>query len=179
MCIRDRLERVLRLAGGQPLHTDRNLWCWFVNNTLAMLLSTHVDDLKGSGEKEVVSRVKAILTKEFGALKEAYDTFIHCGIEHETKPDCIELHQTAYAKQLKLMDHVKLTALSTTQSLDELMTAQYQSLLGALSWLTQTRMEVCVYVCALQLAAKSAKVEHALRLNKVCLLYTSPSPRDS
>ena len=33
--------------------------------------------------------------------------------------------------------------------------------------MTQTRLEVCVYVCALQRAAKCAKVEHALRLNKV------------
>ena len=109
------LERVLRLAGGQPLHTDRNLWCWFVDSTLAMLLSTHVDDLKGSGQTDVVTKVKHILTREFGALKESYGNFTHCGIEHVTDvvEKTITLHQESYVKQLKLMDTSELAALET------------------------------------------------------------------
>ena len=163
------LERVLRLAGGAQLHTDKNLWIWFRDSCLVLIISSHVDDMKGAFQSDVFPKVKAILVKEFGALKEAYDNFTHCGIEHVTDPvaKTISLHQEAYVKQLKLMDHVQLAALATTALLDFLLLAQFQSLLGALSWLTQTRMDVCIYVCALQRAAKQARVEHALRLNKV------------
>jgi hypothetical protein len=47
------------------------------------------------------------------------------------------------------------------------MHAKYLSLLGGLSWLIQTRLDIAVYVQALQRASQSPRVEHLIRLNKV------------
>ena len=44
---------------------------------------------------------------------------------------------------------------------------QYQSLLGATAWLCQTRVDICVYVTALQRATSSATIGHVVRLNKL------------
>ena len=163
------LERVLRLAGGHPLHTDRCLWAWFVNSSLALLLSTHVDDLKGCGEDATTKKVLAVLEREFGALKTSVGEFEHCGVKHSTckQTGSISLSQNHYAQQLVLMDHIELASMKSSDLLAEFQVSQYLSLLGGLSWLIQTRTDIAVYVCALQRAAKSPKAEHALRLNKV------------
>lgn len=164
-----KLERSLRAAGGQPLHTDRNLWVWFRDGALCLVLSTHVDDLKGAGEKSEVEKIRLLLTAEFGKLKEAFGTFTHCGIEHETDNQArtIILHQRPCVKQLKLMEAAVLNAMKSDELLPLALVEQFQSLLGALSWLTQTRLDICVYVVALQRAAKSPSAEHAIRLNRV------------
>ena len=165
------LNRVLLLAGGRQLHTDKCLWAWFDNvGCLQLLLSTHVDDLKGCGEEATTTRVLNVLTKEFGILKTQFDDFTHCGIKHETnKQDkSITLHQHEYAQQLILMDAVPLLAVPACTPLTATQHAQYLSSLGGVSWLVQTRTDICVYVCALQRAAKAPQVQHALRLIKVC-----------
>ena len=132
------------------------------------MLSTHVDGIKGTGEQETIDFVLSILTKEFGKLKTVYDNFIHCGIAHETLDDgTLVLHQHEYAKQLILMDALPLAAAKTDAFLTELQHAQYLSLLGGVSWLVQTRLDIPVYVCALQRAATKPRVEHAVRLNRV------------
>ena len=45
--------------------------------------------------------------------------------------------------------------------------AEYLSLLGGLSWTSQTRMDVAVFICSLQRAAKKPLIEHGIRLNRV------------
>ena len=164
-----KLQQSLKRAGGQQLHTDRNIWVWFRLSQLVMVLSTHVDDLKGCGESAEVERLRLHLTAEFGKLKEAYDTFVHCGIEHETdhKAKTVRLHQNAYIKQIKLFDNVILAALKPEAPLTSRMSELYNSLLGALSWLTQTRLDIAIYVVALQRAAKAPHSEHAQRLQRI------------
>ena len=43
----------------------------------------------------------------------------------------------------------------------------YLSLLGGLSWLVQTRMDIAVYVCYLQRNSKATTTEHYLKVNKL------------
>jgi hypothetical protein len=124
--------------------------------------------LKGTGDSATKAHVLKILEQEFGSLKTVEDNFIHCGITHETQVDgTLVLHQHPYAQQLILMDSVPLAAAKTTDPLTLAQQAQYQSLLGGLSWLQQTRLDVAVYTCSLQRSATKPLVEHALRLNRV------------
>ena len=162
---RQKLDIVLKEAGGRPLHTDISLYVWFSGNELVLILSTHVDDLKGTGENATVRTVLKYLASKFGELKTSWNTFEHCGIKHER---CLikctlKIHQNHYVQQLKLQEAAPLLLLSPSTLLNVLQVAEYLSLLGGVSWLTQTRLEVAVYVCALQRAAKSPRVEHALR----------------
>lgn len=131
-------------------------------------MSTHVDDLKGTGHIAVANKLLASLEAEFGKLKTAWNVFEHCGIHHvrDVEADTLEVHQNHYAQQLKLMDPTELAPPDATP-LTTLGIAQYQSLLGGAGWLIQTRLDVAVYICALQRAAKCPRVEHAKRLNKV------------
>jgi len=164
------LDRVLRSAGGRQCHTDKCLWVWFSASSgeMSMLLSTHVDDVKGCGDAATVDHVLRTLAAEFGELKTVYDNFVHCGITHQTMPDgTLVLHQQDYAQQLILMDAIPLAAAKQSTPLDSTQHAQYLSLLGGLSWLTQTRADVAIYTCALHRAAKGPLVEHAVRLNRV------------
>ena len=165
---RTRLVQVLESTGGTALHTDPNLFVWFNSGILTCILSTHVDDLKGAGIEDQVKRILRVLETAFGKLKVAMRVFEHCGIKHEQSSDnqTIRLHQNHYTSQLGLMDLSQID-LKKNKPLNEAQTAEYLSLLGGLSWTTQTRMDTAIYVCALQRAAKAPLAEHAARLNMV------------
>ena len=166
---KSKLHLVLCATGGRPLHTDASLYVWFIGGCLQMVLSTHVDDLKGGGEQETVRKVQKSLEQNFGALKIQESSFEHCGIQHLQSSDCktIRIHQNHYVEQLQAMDITAVALGSHDADLSLSHIADYQSLLGGLSWTVQTRMDVAIYVCSLQRAAKKPKVEHAVRLNKV------------
>ena len=166
---RQKLDLTLREAGGSPLHTDNALYAWFTDSKLTCLLSTHVDDVKGTGERSVMNHILQHLTSKFGQLKTTWNVFEHCGLKHERDltAGTLKIHQEHYVKQLKLQEAGPLLSVAASTPLNVLQIAQFLSLLGAVSWLTQTRLDVAVYVCALQRAAKKPCVEHALRLNKV------------
>ena len=164
---RQRLVQVLRSTGGTPLHNDANLFVWFFGGQLQALLSTHVDDLKGCGVKQKIQEILGVLERAFGSLKTSFRVFVHCGIHHEQSTDDkkIRLHQNAYVSQLQPMSVPPLKLGNT--ALDAKQNADFLSLLGGMSWTTQTRMDTAVFVCALQRAAKAPLMEHATRLNQI------------
>ena len=164
-----KLAMVLRLSGGTPLHTDGCFWVWFVAGTLVMVISSHVDDLKGGGETVHVNKLLKLLEENFGELKLSYNSFEHCGIVHKQSEDkkTISICQDHYAAQLQLLDTSTFCTEEPQTPVSAQVITEYQSLLGGCSWLVQTRTDICIYVCALQRQNKCPKVEHCLRLNKV------------
>ena len=165
---RIRLDLELKKLGGIPLPTDKSLYCFFSKaNELEALVSTHVDDLKGGGTP---ARTKAILEgleRSFGKLKTQHDNFTHCGIVHEKTADGYIMHQNHYAQQLVCIDTSSLNVHKLDEPLSEEFVSKFMSLLGGLSWLIQTRADICVYVTALQRIASKATVGHALKINKL------------
>ena len=166
---KNKLHLVLVETGGRLLHTDGSLYAWFESGSLCMLLSTHVDDLKGGGETKIVARVRAHLELNFGTLKVQLKSFEHCGIIHtQSEDNCkIQVHQNHYVKQLQLMNVTALALGPQNKPLSVPETADFLSLLGGLSWTIQTRTDIAIYVCALQRSAKAPCAEHAVRINKV------------
>ena len=164
---RTRLDQALRSLGGRPLHTDGSLYVFFgPDKKLQLALSCHVDDLKGCGVAATESAVLRGLAAQFGELKVSRKEFDHCGIKYCQQTDKITLSQDHYAAQLRAID---TTAMGTDldRSLTPSELTQYQSLLGGLSWLIQTRTDIAIYVCALQRAACRATVGHIAKLNKL------------
>jgi hypothetical protein len=164
---RIKLDMTLRELGGRPLHSDGALYVWFKGKELSDLLSTHVDDLKGGGDSTEQARIKAGLEKRFGAVKELRGSFEHCGIMHEQGNDCVVLHQNHYVKQVHLLDMVGVSEADNNKALTTKQTASFLTVLGGLSWLIQTRMDIAVYVCALQRVSKAPLVVHYIRLNRL------------
>ena len=73
-----------------------------------MVLSTHIDDLKGGGEKHIVEHVLKGLEKAFGKLKTEKRKFEHCGIVHEQHADLsVSMSMDHYLKELKTVPITK------------------------------------------------------------------------
>eukprot|EP00971_Amphidinium_carterae_P330165 6463041-Amphidinium_carterae.2 len=159
-----RLDVELPSLGGKPLLLDpsRSRYVWRTpDRKLRMISSTHIDDLKGAGEEELTQHVCSKLSSVLGKLKIEQWHFEHSGITHTQDKSTwsVTLSQAQYAEQLRLM-----RVPSGGSECDALCAEDhhaYRSLLGAVSCLTQTRMDICVYVCALQRVAHCPLVAHA------------------
>ena len=163
-----RLDMELRKLGGTPLPTDSSLYCFYSKSKeLEALISTHVDDLKCCGTPERTKKILEDLTRAFGKLKVEHDNFIHCGLKHEKISDGYQVHQSHYAEQLRCIDTSSLDLAQPDKLLSEELRSAYLSLLGGLSWLIQTRLDIAIYVCALQRAASKATTGQVLKLNKL------------
>lgn len=107
------------------------------------------------------------LEQHFGKLKLHVGEFEHCGIIHKQDPVSftVTLSQDHYCKQLKTIPLVK--QISDDEPLTVEIRTLFESLLGALSWLTQTRPDICIYVQALQRISKKATGIHVKRINRI------------
>ena len=72
-----------KLCGGTTLALDKRVYVWHEHGHLTLVMSTHVDDFKGTGRPEVAKRLIAILQTEFGTIKVQWNTFQHVGVMHE------------------------------------------------------------------------------------------------
>ena len=162
-----RLDKILRELGGIPVPTDASLYAFYDSLTLVCLLATHVDDIKGAGTKAATKRILQGLTVAFGQLKTSFDKFEHCGLLHDTGPDGVKISQEHHAAQLRPVPVVDMNTKLIDVMLTVKQTQAFQSVLGGLSWLVQTRGDICIYVVALQRVATRATVGHALKLNQL------------
>ena len=136
--------------------------------SLKMVLSTHVDDLKGSAPKKTALALLEHLQKHVGECKQEWDNFTHTGIEHETRPDrTVYTHQAAYISQLHLMDPKQWLTLSPEDEVDSETHAIYMSLLGGIAWVVLTVPAIAVYVQAAQRRAHRPRAVDCVRLNAI------------
>ncbi len=163
---RTRLCQVLRETGGVPSFSDGCLFLWFFGGILTAIFSIHVDDLKGGGEARQVQKILSTLESAFGKLTIKHKDFEHCGIMHSQSAcnSVTRIHQNHYVAQLRPME---VAGLKAEAELTASQTADFLSLLGGLSWLVQTRLDIAVFICALQRSAKKPRGEHAMRINRV------------
>jgi len=66
-----------------------------------MLLSSHVDDLKGGAPKALALSFLKHLEDHIGKCKQEWENSTHVGIEHERVREGSWTHQTIYTSQLK------------------------------------------------------------------------------
>ena len=162
-----RLDQALRELDLHPVHTDGSIYTKHNDNRLVLIISTHVDDIKGAGVEAEFKLLISGLTKAFGDLKISHKNFEHCGIKYSQDAEKIVMSQHHYALQLRPIDTSTLDVKDLNRVLNVQELSSYQSLLGGLSWLIQTRTDVAIYVCALQRASSKATFGHLLKLNKV------------
>ena len=134
---------------------------------LKMILSTHVDDLKGGASKKNALALLNHLEASVGTCTQEWKTFTHTGIEHVQTDAGINTHQTTYAQQLQLIDATSIKSHPDEELVNETMHSLYMSLLGGLAWLVLTRVDLSVFVQALQRRAHAPRVCDIKRLNTV------------
>ena len=104
--------------------------------------------------------------------------FVSCGVRYlQLDDNTVRLSQQHYALSLQpIVSREIQTGQPETPASDELK-GQYMSVLGALAYLMITRIDLAVYVAALQRAAHAPTVAHAKRLN-VLVRYVQRTPVD-
>ena len=165
---RVKLHAVLAELGGTSLRVDPQLYLWRSDGKLTAVVSTHVDDLKMAGEEQVIAYIIQRLEERFGSMKVQEGKFEHCGIVNEQDEfGDIDLHQNPYVDQIKPLEAKHLERHSDETDLQKLKYSVFRTVLGALSWLAQTRYDVAVYVAAMQRVANTPTVGHVRKLAKV------------
>jgi hypothetical protein len=179
-----RLNQALEGLGIYAIPTDAGTYVLHESGRLCLVLTTHVDDLKCCGTPKARKLLFDGLTKQFGSLTEKCNTFEHCGLLHSRQGMSVIMSQSHYIKQLKLIDIITYDTNKPEAALTPVQLTQFQSLLGAVAWVCQTRADIAVYTQALQRNAHCAKVGHVLKLNKLvrwmrrkeCVLRYDPMP---
>ena len=166
---RKRLHLALVKLRAEQLRTDTNVYIWRASDgKLLAICSTHVDDLKFGGFPDLLDHLLKELSAQFGVLKICRDSFEHCGIMHELQSDgSYWLHQNHFAQRLQTVDMSAVPITTPKALLSPALVAVYMSALGSVAWLNQTRMDISIYVQALQRNAKSPTVAHMSRLSCV------------
>ncbi len=111
--------------------------------------------------------ILAELQKVFGELKVEWHTFTKCGVCHI---QChmiheITLDQTAYAINLRSIAHPQLHGARPEDECCPALHQLYMSLLGAVAYLSHTRLDVAVFLCAIQRYGHKPQTQHVKKLN--------------
>ena len=145
---------------------------------LVALLTKHVDDLKLTGEPDSATKGLSELQKVSGELKVEWYTFTNCGVRHIqnqiTKE--ITLDQIDYAANLRRIVHPQLQAAKPEDLCCPELHQLYMSLLGAVAYLSHTRIDIVVFICAGQRYAAKPQVQHVRRLKKL-LTWIQRNPK--
>ena len=170
-----RIDEVIRNLGTYPLVSDPQLYArWrserneFSFDTLDIICTKHVDDLKGASSEETFDEICKRLSNEFGDLTIQKREFEHLGIVHKHLDDfSVECTQDHYVKQLRLLSLASLPSDEEADVTDADMMSSYSSLIGGAAWTSLTRSDVAVHIGMLQRNAHAPKVKHFRALNTV------------
>ena len=148
------------------------------HGVLQAILSKHVDDLKITGTPSVIQHILSELQKIFGELKIEWNVFTNCGVRHiqDIRTKEITLDQIEYAKNMRSISHPQLHGGKPEDLCNPELHSLYRSLLGAVAYLSHTRVDIVVFVCAAQRYASKPQIQHVRRLNKL-LGWIQRNPR--
>ena len=176
-----RVHQVFISEGIQPTTADEKIYVYHdKDGKLSLVVSAHMDDFKATGQKTTLEWLHSIICKHFGndVKFELKLEFIHTGIKHISTSDysLITLDQIDYAAAIKPINTADLKKLGDSESLTEAFTAGYLTLLGAVAWMVQTRLDLVVYVAALQRHSHHPTALHLKRLNRL-VRYMQRNPQ--
>eukprot|EP00971_Amphidinium_carterae_P346015 6487261-Amphidinium_carterae.1 len=92
---------------------------------------------------------------------------MHVGINHICTDEGIFVEQYDFTRQLRVMSTDSIQPLKAEDEVDEETKSQYMSLLGALSWLAQSRPDAAVHIQSLQRHGSKPRKVDVQRINTV------------
>ena len=143
-----------------------------------------MDDFKATGPQAYLTWLRDTLSKAFGGdvKMEQEEIFIHTGIKHtriQAKGSSrfhYILDQIEYAGAIKPVNLPELIKMKDDDPLQGFLQNCFMTLLGAVAWVLQTRMDIAVYVSALQRHMHAPRAIDLRRLNRV-ILWTQRNPK--
>ena len=152
--------------GATQSHLDENAWVWKKKQdtrgaqlSLAnceYALTTHVDDLGLSGPAKWRDEMHDRFLKKYKKVTRQTLPFTHCGCEYEQTGDGYLIRQKDFARKLEKAEVPKRDD-SSRLTPEEVTT--YRSILGALLWITATRLDVIADVSILQSRVTVAEIK--------------------
>ena len=164
--IADRRDKEQAIAEEREYIEPSNALC-STRKKLLLILSTHVDDLKGGAKKELAMKLLKFLEVEFGPCKNEWKEFTQTGIEHERRANGIFCHQWKCTQQLQPLNLSVYAKQDEDMYVEEATHSAYSSLLGGAAWLVLTRSDGAIYIQALQRHASKPRLKDCRRLNIV------------
>ena len=170
------LKKVLTRIGVTACQGDQQLFQMRENGRLSLLMTIYVDDIKMCGNPQTMSWVVKQLEEQFDSIKLEKNNFVHLGLQHTLcKDGSMEISQSHYISELKPIPTESLKVMPKDQPVNEEFQHLFRSLLGGIAWVTQTRLDIAVYVGALQRKLQCPTVQDLLNANRV-LQYLKSKP---
>ena len=162
------LHEFLTSQGFKPTTADSKLYVLHVNGCSSAQVVVHVDDLKGASPAKVRDWIFSIFKERYDEITTSEPPFECVGIFHTQAPDyTIQISQDHYIKQLRPMVVPGLENLSDDIFVAWSVIALFQSLLGAIAWLSLTRGDTLVFVGRFQRCSKQPTAKDVRYLNKL------------
>ena len=106
------------------------------------------------------------MVKHFKKVSRQKLPFDHCGCRYERTPAGYKIHQRDFAMKLKL---VAVPQRDESSKLTKEETSTFRSILGALLWITATRLDVIADVSVLQSRVTTAEVKDIKQANSILI----------
>jgi hypothetical protein len=156
--------------GARPsLHDHQLIMRHDKHGELEFLATKHVDDIKVAAPPHVLEEFITTLYAVFGQgeLDITRESFTNCGVRHLKTPTGYTLDQTEYLNALKPLIIPNASQLTSDLPAPPELAASFLSLLMALAYTLLTRIDLSVYVIALQRVAQAPTMIHLRRLNAI------------
>ena len=159
------------MFGVRPTTYDPQLIVRHVKSgKLDFIAALHVDDIKVACPEHVFKEFIKCLEDTFGSgeLEITKDNFTNCGVRHVKQPDGgYKMDQDQYVQALRPIVHKDLVGKKPEEMVNEQVSSLFLSLLMALAYALMTRVDLCIYVIALQRRTQSPSVGEVRRLNAI------------
>ena len=118
------------------------------------------------------------LQKTFGGLKVLTNSYLNCGVQHTQDPLSkeITLGQNHYVQNLRRIAHPQLSSGKAEDPAVPELRKLHRSRLGAVAYLARTRVDVLVFVSAMQRHAPKKQVGHGRKISRL-LLWIQRHPK--
>eukprot|EP00435_Cladocopium_sp_Y103_P076100 s59_g76.t1 len=158
------LHDFIKQLGGHASRMDENTFMWKENGLLTAMATTHVDDIALTAIPGWLDNIHDHFVKRFNKITRQKLPFVHCGCYYERLPGGYRVSQTDFSKKL---EKVKIPEKGDNEKLTPAETSSLRSILGALLWVTATRLDVVADVSILQSRVTVAEVRDLKYANQV------------
>eukprot|EP00435_Cladocopium_sp_Y103_P056006 s391_g18.t1 len=159
--------------GGVRSHLDENCFYWKSSTTtsspmsldnVTAMVTTHVDDLALTASQDWLDHHYNLFQGKFKKVTRQKLPFAHCGCNYADTPTGFSIDQIEFVEKMK---PAPVPARPDDSKLLPNEISDFRSILGALLWITATRLDIIADVSVLQSRVTTATVKEIKLANEV------------
>ncbi|CAL1138133.1 unnamed protein product [Cladocopium goreaui] len=158
------LHQFVKSTGGERSQLDENWFSWKEDGRLVAAATTHVDDIALTAPIKWMTNMYNAFVKRFGRVTRQQLPFTHCGCEYTKVKNGYKISQQEFAEKLK---PAPIPKRGDEERLTKEETSDLRSILGALLWLSATRLDIIADLSVLQSRLTVAEVKDLKQANQI------------